>query len=80
MARVDTIFDEDQACPKEEPLIELCRQEKALGRKVLTYTVYSGSRDTSSRDTSSLLKRLLEQAGLKVTVPCASVDKARCKD
>ena len=75
LARVDAIFDEDQASPKEEALIELCRQEKALGRKVLAYTVYSGTRDTTSR-----LKRLLEQAGLKVAVLRASVDTARRED
>jgi SNF2 family DNA or RNA helicase len=75
LAKVDAIFDEDQASPKEEALIELCRQEKALGRKVLAYTVYSGTRDTTSR-----LKRLLEQAGLKVAVLRASVDTARRED
>ena len=55
LARVDAVFDEDQAAPKEEALIEPCRQEKALGRKVLAYTVYSGIRDTTSR-----LKRLVK--------------------
>jgi len=61
--------------PQEEALIELYRQEKALGREVLTYTVYSGTRDTTSR-----LKRLIEQAGLKVAVLRASVDTARRED
>jgi len=58
--------------------VELCRQEKALGRKVLAYTVYtvySGTRDTTSR-----LKRMLEQAGLKVSVLPASVDTVRRED
>lgn len=75
LARVDAIFDEDQASPKEEALIKLCCQEKALDRKVLAYSVYSGTRDTTSR-----LKRLLEQAGLKVAVLGASVDTARRED
>lgn len=61
--------------PKEQALLDLCLTEKAKDRKVLVYTVYSGTRDTTSR-----LKRLLEQAGLKVAVLRASVDTARRED
>lgn len=42
-----------------------------LGRKVLAYTVYTDTRDTTSR-----LKPLLEPAGLKVAVLHALVDTA----
>lgn len=28
--------------PKEQALVDLCLREKANGRKVLTYTIYSG--------------------------------------
>ena len=56
-------------------LVDLCLAEKARQRKVLAYTVYSGTRDTTSR-----LKRMLEQAGLKVAVLRASVDTARRED
>ena len=56
-------------------LIDICREEKAQGRKVLAYTVYTGTRDTTSR-----LKVLLEQEGFKVAVLRASVDASRRED
>lgn len=75
LALVPSIFADEQRMPKEQALLDLCLAEKAIGRKVLVYTVYSGTRDTTSR-----LKRLLEQAGLKVAVLRASVDTARRED
>lgn len=75
LAFVPSIFADEQRMPKEQALLDLCLAEKAKGRKVLVYTVYSGTRDTTSR-----LKRLLEQAGLKVAVLRASVDTARRED
>jgi hypothetical protein len=75
LAFVPSIFAEEQRMPKEQALFDLCLAEKAKGRKVLAYTVYSSTRDTTSR-----LKRLLEQAGLKVAVLRASVDTARRED
>lgn len=75
LAFVPTIYGDDDLMPKEEALIELCRREKSSGRKVLAYTVYSGTRDTTVR-----LKRVLEQAGLKVAVLRASVDTTRRED
>ncbi|QHD05046.1 DEAD/DEAH box helicase family protein [Pseudomonas sp. R76] len=75
LAFVPSIFADEQRMPKEQALLDLCLTEKAKGRKVLVYTVYSGTRDTTSR-----LKRLLEQAGLKVAVLKASVDTARRED
>ena len=46
--------------PKEARLIELAREQKRRGRRVLAYTVYTGTRDTSVR-----LKRLLTRGGLE---------------
>ncbi|OLU25525.1 DEAD/DEAH box helicase [Pseudomonas sp. PA15(2017)] len=75
LAFVPSIFGDGELMPKEQALVDLCLQEKANGRKVLAYTVYSGTRDTTAR-----LKRVLEQAGLKVAVLRASVDTARRED
>lgn len=61
--------------PKERELIEICKQEKDAGRKTLVYSVYTGTRDTTSR-----LKGLLEQEGFKVAVLRASVDASRRED
>src|SRR3546814_12126533 len=61
--------------PKERELINICREEKAAGRKTLVYSVYIGTRDTTSR-----LKMLLEQEGFKVAVLRASVDASRRED
>lgn len=75
LALVPTIFGDGELMPKEQALVDLCVEEKAKGRKVLAYTVYSGKRDTTSR-----LKRVLEQAGLKVAVLRATVDTSRRED
>lgn len=75
LAFVPAIFDDEELMPKEQALVDLCLAEKAKNRKVLAYTVYSGTRDTTSR-----LKRVLEQAGLKVAVLRASVDTSRRED
>ncbi|SAK39466.1 helicase-related protein [Caballeronia ptereochthonis] len=64
-----------EVMPKERELIEVCRQEKAAGRKTLVYSVYTGTRDTTSR-----LKTLLEQEGFKVAVLRASVEASRRED
>lgn len=48
---------------------------EVAGPQVVVYPVYSGPRDTTSR-----LKSLLEQAGLKVVVLRASVETARRED
>ncbi|MGV4658949.1 helicase-related protein [Burkholderia pseudomallei] len=68
-------FGDLDVMPKERELIDICRQEKAVGRKILVYSVYSGTRDTTSR-----LKTLLEQEGFKVAVLRASVDASRRED
>ena len=75
LAFVPPLFSDLEIMPKERELIEICRQEKAAGRKVLVYSVYTGTRDTTSR-----LKVLLEQEGLKPAVLRASVDASRRED
>lgn len=75
LAFVPSIFEEDELMPKEQALLDLCLAEKARNRKVLAYSVYTGIRDTTSR-----IKRVLEQSGLKVAVLRASVDTARRED
>lgn len=66
------VFQESELTPKEQQLLDLCKQEKAQGRKVLVYSIYSGTRDTTAR-----LKSHLEMNGFKVAVLRASVDAAR---
>jgi hypothetical protein len=68
-------FNELEVMPKERELIDICRFEKSQRRKTLVYTVYTGTRDTTSR-----LKVLLEQEGFKVAVLRASVDASRRED
>lgn len=75
LAFVSAQFNEREVMPKERELIEICKQEKADGRKTLVYSVYTGTRDTTSR-----LKVLLEQEGFKVAVLRASVDASRRED
>src|SRR5690606_18801842 len=72
LAFVPSLFTDLEVMPKERELIDICRKEKAVGRKVLVYSVYTGTRDTTSR-----LKVLLEQEGFKVAVLRASVDASR---
>ncbi|MFG1304685.1 DEAD/DEAH box helicase family protein [Xanthobacter autotrophicus] len=75
LAYVPARFSELETTPKERELIDICKAEKAQARKVLAYTVYTGTRDTTSR-----LRLLLEQEGLKVAVLRASVDTSRRED
>lgn len=75
LAFVPSLFTDLEVMPKERELIDLCREEKAAGRKVLVYSVYTGTRDTTSR-----LKVLLEQEGFKPAVLRASVDASRRED
>jgi len=75
LAFVPPIYAEHECMPKERTLINICSEEKAAGRKVLVYSVYTGTRDTTSR-----LKALLEQEGLKTAVLRASVETSRRED
>lgn len=69
------VFKDADVAPKERALIDLCLRQKALGRRVLAYTVYTGTRDTAAR-----LKELLSMHGLRVAVLRATVDAAKRED
>jgi hypothetical protein len=58
--------------PKERALIDLVRAEKAQGKKVWIYVVYTDKHDVEGR-----LERILKEAGFRVTVLRASVALAR---
>ena len=75
LASTPALFADCQATPKEQALIDICLEEKQAGRKVLAYSTYSGTRDTTSR-----LKTLLTQAGLKAAVLRASVSPEQRED
>lgn len=75
LAFTPSLFTDLEVMPKERELIDICREEKSAGRKVLVYSVYTGTRDTTSR-----LKVLLEQEGFKVAVLRTSVDASRRED
>jgi hypothetical protein len=75
LAFVPRVFADTDISPKEAELIALCKREKSRGRRVLVYTVYTGTRDTTAR-----LKSLLSQQGLKVAVLRASVDAVKRED
>ena len=75
LAMQPAVFGEMEMTPKEAWLVRECLEEKRLGRKVLAYSIYSGTRDTTAR-----LKALLELRGLKVAVLRASVDASKRED
>jgi len=75
LAFAPPVLGDDEISPKEQHLIDLCRENKQRGRKVLVYTVYTGKRDTASR-----LKHLLDQEGFKVAVLRSSVSTDKRED
>lgn len=75
LAFVPAVFDDDEMMPKEQELLDICLEEKAKGRKVLTYCTYTGTRDTTAR-----LKVRLEHAGLKVAILRSSVETGKRED
>ena len=54
---------ENKLYPKEKQLIDLVTQEKAAGRRVLTYVTHTGTRDITPR-----MQNILEQQGFTVAV------------
>ncbi|MFQ5859868.1 MAG: helicase-related protein, partial [Anaerolineae bacterium] len=62
----------DRLYPKEEWLVEKCRQEKDLGRRVLLFVRQTGTRDIQPR-----LRKILKQTGLKSVVLRSSVPTHR---
>jgi superfamily II DNA or RNA helicase len=75
LASLPAIFSESEAAPKEEALLQIIRDEKARGRKVLAYTVYTGQRDTTAR-----LKAMIEAEGHSVAVLRSSVKADQRED
>lgn len=69
LATIPQVFDSNELMPKEQELIEICKAEKAAGRRVFAFTIYTGVRDTSMR-----LKTQLEMAGLKVALLRKDID------
>jgi superfamily II DNA or RNA helicase len=75
LAFCPAIFSDQELMPKERELIRICAAEKTAGRKVLIYTIYTGTRDTTAR-----LKRVLELEGFKVAVLRANIESSRRED
>ena len=75
LAYQPAVFRDADMMPKEEKLLEILRAERAKRRRVLVYSVYTGTRDTTAR-----LKSLLDQNGFKAAVLRASVDAAKRED
>lgn len=63
LAQTPSLFNDLATMPKEQALIDLVLAEKAKGRKVLVYTTYTDTRDTTAR-----LNLKLNQHNLKVAV------------
>jgi hypothetical protein len=75
LALQTAIFSEEEMSPKEEELLRICREAKARGRRVLAYTVYTGTRDTTHR-----LKAMLDREGFRSSVLRATVDASKRED
>ena len=75
LAFTPAVFAASDTMPKEARLLAICKAEKKRGRRVLAYSVYTGTRDTTAR-----LKALLDQHGFKTAILRASVDAARRED
>jgi len=75
LAYQPAVFREADVMPKEKKLLQIIREERKKRRRVLVYSVYTGTRDTTAR-----LKSLLDQNGFKTAVLRASVDASRRED
>lgn len=75
IAQTPSLYDEVGLMPKERKLIELCHEERSKGRRVLVYSTYTATRDTTAR-----LKQLLTRAGLKVAVLKSTVEASKRED
>jgi superfamily II DNA or RNA helicase len=75
LAFVPAVFAEVERTPKEIELVKICKAEHAEGRRVLLYTVYTGTRDTATR-----MKSILDAEGFKVAVLRSSVDADKRED
>ena len=69
------IFADDEPTPKEQDVLDLAEEELSQGRRMLVYTVYSDTRDTTSR-----LKALFKARGIKASVLKATVKAEERED
>lgn len=75
LAEAPSLCDDETPTPKEQDILDVCRQEKRLGRRVIVYTTYTGRHDTSTR-----LRNLLQAAGLKAAVLRSTVNSDARED
>ena len=75
LAEAPSLCDDDTPTPKEQDILDVCRQEKQLGRRIIVYTTYTGRHDTSSR-----LRNLLQAAGVKAAVLRSTVNSDARED
>jgi SNF2 family DNA or RNA helicase len=68
-------LDSKTIYPKEKKLIDICRNEKREGRKVLVYATHTDRRDITGR-----LKDILEQHGLQTLVLKSNTIKAEQRE
>ena len=62
------VFNEYELSPKEADMLEVVKTELAAGRKCLVYSIYTDTRDTTTR-----LQEILKANGIKAAVMRASV-------
>lgn len=75
LASAPRLYSELELMPKERELLKLCREERKAGRRVLVYTTYTATRDTTAR-----LKVILEEAGFKTAVLRSTVEASKRED
>jgi hypothetical protein len=75
LADTESMFGAEEWSPKELELLDICKTRKAQGRKVLVYSIYTQTRDTTGR-----LKRMLEVNGFKVALLKSSVPADKRED
>ncbi|UJS26421.1 DEAD/DEAH box helicase [Thiothrix winogradskyi] len=75
LAAVPALYADGELTPKEYRLLEVCKAEQAKGRRVLVYTTYTGTQDTSQR-----LKQMLSSAGLRTDVLRSTVSTEQRED
>ena len=63
-------LDEETIYPKEQTLIDLVREEKARGRRVLIYITHTKARDMTART-----RRILEDEGMRTEVLLSETTK-----
>lgn len=70
-----SLYSDVELMPKERELLSLCQDERRRGRRVLVYTTYTATRDTTAR-----LKAALDKEGFKTAVLRATVEASKRED